>query len=674
MSRRRRREPVEPVVPPPGAPQWWERPIVFALACVALFALVFFGYARSAWASALYRVLVEAPLLLLWLAAMAGAGNLLLRLFNIRTSATLQIVTSVALGIGVYSLLTLVLGLTGILSRPLAYVLLFAGLAIGIVLLLPLQSQITNRKSQIPPLDPASWLWLLAVPFLAIAVLGACMPPGVLWGPNEPNGYDVLEYHLQIPREWYDAGRIFPLHHNVFSFFPFNVEMHYLLAMHLRGGPWAGMYLAQLMHLAMVVLTVVAVTSFVGKRGRLGVLLVAVTPWLPMLASVAYNEGGLLLFGTLAVGWTCRAIGEPNRMRTMALAGAMAGLACGVKLTAVPMVLLAVPIVFSAALALRRQRWLAPAAAFIVCGGIVFAPWLVRNAAWARNPVFPEAMKLLGRAHFSPDQVERWERAHAVPADKSPIPARLRAAWDQIFVDWRFGYVILPAAALAVLYPLLTGRRHHALSPGTPGERVGVRGSSDLQVASGAPEPQPTAFLPALVAAWFLFWLFFTHLEGRFFVLAVPVLAMIVARVELPIARLALLCGLLLQVGFGMLNFQPPIAQQFIPYRDLIAIDTFPLPDDLADAASTGASVCLIGDATPFRYPLPSARLHYRTVFDVDPRGRPIEDAWADGCPRHPGDLLLLDFNELARFSQTYFAIPPSTTGGQGRVVMRVQK
>src|SRR5205823_9322486 len=107
-------------------------------------------------------------------------------------------------------------------------------------------------------LDGTTWLWLLVVPFFAIAVVGALMPPGVLWK-DEPHYYDVIEYHLQVPREWYEAGRIVPLHHNVFSFFPFNVEMHYLLAMHLRGGPWAGMYLAQFMHGAFIFLTVLAV-------------------------------------------------------------------------------------------------------------------------------------------------------------------------------------------------------------------------------------------------------------------------------------------------------------------------------------------------------------------------------------------------------------------------------
>ena len=88
---------------------------------------------------------------------------------------------------------------------------------------------------------------------LGMALVAATLPPGMLW-PDDPLPYDVLEYHLQGPREWYEAGRIEPLRHNVYTFFPFNVEMQFLLAMHLRGGPWAGMYLAQLMHVAYVAL------------------------------------------------------------------------------------------------------------------------------------------------------------------------------------------------------------------------------------------------------------------------------------------------------------------------------------------------------------------------------------------------------------------------------------
>src|SRR5213078_1298611 len=91
-----------------------------------------------------------------------------------------------------------------------------------------------------------------------LSIVAALVPPGVMWG-DEPHGYDVVEYHLQLPREWYELHRIVPLHHNVFSYFPLATEMHYLLAMQFRHTPWAGMYVAQLMHVAMSALAVVAV-------------------------------------------------------------------------------------------------------------------------------------------------------------------------------------------------------------------------------------------------------------------------------------------------------------------------------------------------------------------------------------------------------------------------------
>jgi len=51
------------------------------------------------------------------------------------------------------------------------------------------------------------------VPTIAIVILAACSAPGWLWA-TEFGGYDVLSYHLQLPREWYDAGRIVPLDHS----------------------------------------------------------------------------------------------------------------------------------------------------------------------------------------------------------------------------------------------------------------------------------------------------------------------------------------------------------------------------------------------------------------------------------------------------------------------------
>ena len=668
-------------IQPARAPGMWERRGTPLLAATALFLFVFFAYAGSAWAAALYRLLTDGPLLLVWMGAMVGLGKWVSRLFASR-GESLGFAASAGLGIGCYSLLILLFGWGGALNRAVAWILIGFGIALGLFELFGrgfspssgtpgegrgggLQSEIANRKSQIAdprpspppeyrrrgaeasfasylnePIEWTSWLWLIVVPFLAIAVLAAFMPPGMLWG-DEPNGYDVVEYHLQIPREWYEAGRIVALHHNVFSYFPFNVEMHYLLAMHLRGGPWAGMYLAQLMHVAMMVLAVVALGEFVGCKGIGCVLLVASTPWLTLLAPVAYNEGGLLLFGTLAIGWAWRAITEPpNRARYMALAGVMAGFASGAKLTAVPMLLAAIPVAFGLAVLLRKEKgWLRPAVMFVGFGLLVLSPWLIRNFIWTRNPVFPEAMSVFGRAHFTAEQAERWRLAYVPPPAQRTLEGRVKALWEQIFADWRYGFVLIPAG----LFAFIRGKRR-----------------------------SESLYLVALLAMWLVFWIFFTHLQSRFFVLAIPVAALLLSRVESPIGKLALICAVVLQAGFGLLRLDRIVE----PKRDLLRVEHYQdiMEKEFSPVIGGAGNLFLIGDARAFYYEVPMSRLRYRTVFDVQVGNREILDAWANDWNISDGDTMLIDSNELRRFAKTYTGISMPSGDITGRVIANVRK
>ncbi len=196
-------------------------------------------------------------------------------------------------------------------------------------------------------------------------------------------------YHLQVPpREWYRSHVIIPLHHNVFSYFPFNVEIQYLLAMHLHGGswaPWASMYLAQLMHAAMCAAAAWAVYGLAGgnKRGIAAGLLTVAVPWTGLLAPVAYNEGGTLLFGILAIGWAIRA----SRVREFLIAGLMAGFAAGTKLSVVPLICIGVPIVI---LIGRRAPWrnlFAGSVIYILVALLALSPWLIRK--WRMGPAVP---------------------------------------------------------------------------------------------------------------------------------------------------------------------------------------------------------------------------------------------------------------------------------------------
>ena len=634
------------------------------------------AYSGSSALLVIYRLIVDGVWLLLWLAAAGSLGFACLRWVFVpcdqsgvetpgKTGMALLIaVTSIALGLGMISLIVLGLGLLGWLNRTSGIVLLVAALFLGAIRWGKSANSIMVGISDGLKIEPGvEWLWLFAAPFLSIALIGVMLPPGILWThfrDGEPHGYDVVEYHLQVPREWFEAGRIMPLHHNVFSFFPFNVEMHYLLAMHLQGGPWAGMYLAQLMHLTLMVLCVLAVYAIAARVGSrtsaiMAALAAATVPWMTQLGAIAYDEGGFLLFGTLAMGWALLAIVESKAVsRRFALAGAMAGLACGVKLTAVPEVLIAVALAAGIVkyFCLRdagdevKPRRFAGIGLFLLIGIVFFGPWLARNTAWAGNPVFPEATRLLGRGHFSPVQQERWERAHAPRDDQRNFRVRFGELRRQVLSSWQYGYLIFPLSLVGIVW----------------GYRSPV-----------------TWFLSLMLIFLLIFWIGFTHLEGRFFILAVPICALLVARIDW---RPAVLPGIgLVLVGAGIgwttlhrgilayLNGGPGTPMQ-IGMNPFLGVETFWPMQDLNEKIPADATVVLVGDARAFWYPFPMTRLRYRTVFDVDVRnGQDLVRAW-DGTKPLSGDTWLqVDSAELRRFHKTYWGIPapPDWIDGQGK-------
>jgi hypothetical protein len=618
---------------------------VVLLIGVGLWLAVVLAYAGPSLESAVYRLILDGGVLLLWLAGATGLGGLVLRIFEHSKPKLLAdplvIVTATGLGLGSISILVLLLGLVGFLSQAIAIALLGAGLVALIWHWSRDRRTLDQLRRWRSERAGVGWLLLLAVPVTGMMTVSAMIPPFILWKPQDPHPYDVVEYHLQVPREWYEAGHIFPLHHNVFSYLPFNVEMHYLLAMHLRGGPWAGMYLAQLMHSAFMILTVVA-AGLVARRlvrqrgaGVVAALAGAGVPMLAQLGAVAYVEGGFLFFGTLSIGWALVALRESeSRIRRFAIAGVMAGLACGAKLTALPEVLVMVPallVVFF--LVMREWRLvsvshrLAALVTFGVCGLLAFGPWLIRTGLWARNPLFPEVQQL-GRGPFSETQAERWKHSLEPRPDQKSVAGRLKAGWEQVVGNWQYGFLLIPAAALTLV---LKGR-------------------------------DPTVqFLGAMFFLLCIFWLGFTHLQARFFILAAPICALLVAsvpRLLLPAVVVQVLVGTIaLHVNMTSTPDRPWGAVVQLLGNEVLMPQAAWTPAAVREIPE-GAPVALVGDAKAFLYQLPMAKLRYRTVFDVDDTGgKSFFEAYAG--PPEPEQVLVIDPDELRRFVRTYHPLPP---------------
>jgi hypothetical protein len=270
---------------------------------------------------------------------------------------------------------------------------------------------------------------------------------------------------------------------------------------------------------------------------------------------------------------------------------------------------------------------LAPASVYLLVGLATFSPWLIRNLAWAGNPVFPQAMSLAGRAHFTEVQQERWVRAHAPRPDQRGMTQRLQAAWRQVIADPRYGFAVLPLGLAAGI--------------------ISIRG-------------RETMFLLLLLLAIALIWMFFTHLQGRFFVLAIPIAGLLVGQVRArpaiaPVAASVLVSALLsLGLLVAKLRTISPVLQ-LAGYDRLMMLTPLSRTELGADT-----QVVLVGDARAFLYQAPAERVRYRTVFDVDAQDSETSvDAWMRGAEITPGrTIIVIDPNELRRFASTYWGIP----------------
>lgn len=569
---------------------------------------------------ALSRYVIDGGAVLLWTASAAGLGGAVVRRLRWGRGEAgfhpaLRLGLSLGLGWGALSLAQLGLGLAGRIGAGWAWGMLVPGWAAGAWALA--RRSAGEQGTSADGGGPARVPWaVLALAPMAITVLYlAIIPAGFLWK-GEPNAYDVLAYHLQLPREWYELGRIVPLTHNVFSFMPLALEMHSLAAMQLMGGAWAGMYAAQMMHAAFFAAAALAAYGAFAPMGRAAAVLAGLAilgcPYVLLLAPIAYNEGGVVLYGVLVLALLVR---KDVSLAGAAVAGACAGFAAGVKLTAVPLWIVA-PAVMLAVLPGGWRR-IAP---FLIAAALAFSPWLVRTAVWTHgNPVFPLMADALGAAHFTPEQVARFNAAHAPRPDQQAIDARLDEFWRQVLSAREFGFLLIPLAVASAAFAFACRYR---------------------------------LALAVLLLFHCVVWLFATHLQGRFFVPTLPVLVFLIARSRLRWAAVPVaIYGLMflwtrpeisdVPAGLPGIDLESPQVQGLFPS----AAATKDLPPEQV--------LTLVGDGTPYLYFRPTRVLKYTSAFDAV--GADALRAWRAA----PGDALWIDPGELERLSRTYHTPGP---------------
>lgn len=603
----------------------------------------------------------------LWLVWAIGNGDLPIRW---------QIGLGAGLGLGGVSLAMLLAGLNGHLGQRFCVIAMVLMAVAGVAAIYRLGhlacrpnpiGDLDGEVAQLPDAERWRWLWLLIVPAVVLGVLAVTVPPGLLW-PEEGNGYDVLEYHLGVPKEYFFLGRIEYLDHNMYSNFPMNAEMLYLLPMVLLGSPFKAAICAQMIHLLLGALAGYA-AWLIGRDSSSKVGIVtgiagAAFGWSIYTGVLAYVENGMLFYGLLAAGLCSRALRDPAErtcFRSLAV-GALVGLACGYKYTAIPMIAVPLVALWAGLNLLHRPAKISNVLSTLLIAGLCFGPWVAKNQRMTGDPLFPLAHGVFGSRVWSDADFAKFQAGHVPLAQERAVGARVEKFWERALIDPRFGYVpwlvVLVAAGVA-----LRGRTIYR---------------KEIVIWS------------AVLALQVVVWLFATHLFARFAsVMWIPLVALIgivtsgaLRRQQAASRAMAspvLLClaGLLvyLAVGYSWLFVQ--YRQIFgLPGLDILHGNTemffrgqVPSLDHLAfinGAPGEGgvpydAKVLMVGDARIFYVDRPC---DYSVVFSHDRFAEAIEQAGGSGgrllkwLQQQGYSYVWVNLSEIHRLGSTYGLSP----------------
>jgi hypothetical protein len=576
-----------------------------------------------------------------------AAGWACLRLLHVdRVLSRLEMcLFSIGVGLNLVSLFTLALGLAGWLRWE-------AFLACGLLVCVAAGTLYFRAGCASGTREMAAeaggdslvgrrWLGLMA-PFVVAIVLSAMLPPG---------DFDVREYHLQAPKEFYQSGRITFIPHNVYANMPLGAELLALPAMVVLDDWWTGALVGKTLialfaPLAAIALYAACCRFASASAGVVAALVYVSIPWVAAVSTQGLVEGafGFYLLAAMygALIWkqaTCesRSLQGPTAPAAglLIMTGFLAGGAVSTKYPGVVYVLLplAAYIVYQAVAsqALREAPGRAPRTAtmalclFLLGAALGCGLWIAKNAALTGNPTYPLLYELFDGATRTPEKNDRWQQAHR-PPNYDPGDLARRAWTATLASDW-LSPLVVPLAALA-----FASRRTRRLA---------------LLV---------TGYLVFVFAAWWLL----THRIDRFLVPVLPLAAMLAGlgatwsrAIWWRRSRAAFLA---IGLAFNFLVIAGGAAADPRYLADYGALRVDPLrvnPWHLYFNAHSGevTGLLLVGDAQPFDLEVPVA---YNTVFDDSifetlARGRTPEEVRAALAERGISHVYV-DWSEIARY------------------------
>ena len=425
----------------------------------------------------------------------AGFGRRLLRLAGISfLSFYAELAYAAGLGLGCFSYLVLLLGVMGLLQRPIMLGALGLLLVVGWRDILWLVRQFGSILKGLAARHNLITYGLMGTIglFLILNLMGSLAPP---------TDADTLVYHLAVPKLYVMAGRVMEVPSNIYSYTPFSTQMLYTASLLIRSD-----IVANLINFSFGCL-IVAITYAKGRRyfnrhvGLLAALVFLAMPVTTRVMTAARADLGATLYATLSL-FALLAYLENNQQPWVILSAVFAGLTIGAKLQPLFLVvamggLYALTVIVQSRRRNRQELWRLLVYGAIV--GLVASPWFLKNLIYTGNPVYPQLYGIFG-GHYWNGQLAR---------ELAGLIASKTVGYDwRTFLTAPWTIVSMSQAGVGCLYL--------AFLPGV----CLLRKRRQLAIR-----------VLGILAFYYVLWFFFIYQRDRHFIYLAPAMAVLVAAV-----------------------------------------------------------------------------------------------------------------------------------------------
>jgi len=284
-------------------------------------------------------------------------------------------------GTGVLGLSILLLGVLGLLWPWPVVILTCVYIAMAVRDLPTLYGQVGEGLRKIADSRETIILSSLFFSMIAVFAIRAATPLHI---------GDESIYHLPVPREFINEGRVFPNFNNSLGNFPLLIQMVYALCL-MVGSDIA----PKLFSLSIAIFTSLALYDFCARHltRRVGVLALfgffgaGMVIEVAVTARIDVSLAGMLFMATYAM----MNFIDTKRSQWLWLSAILSGFSLGMKHSAAAWLVLLALMFLMESLRTRRDIFSAVKQLFVygLISLAVASPWYIKNGVWFHNPVYP---------------------------------------------------------------------------------------------------------------------------------------------------------------------------------------------------------------------------------------------------------------------------------------------